>query len=546
MKQKQQIETIERFKSGGFNVLVATSIGEEGLDIGQVDLIICYDASSSPIRMLQRMGRTGRKRAGSIVLLVMKGKEEDKFMEAQDSYQKMQQLICNGDGFTFRHDLSTRIIPRDIKPEVDKRHVDIPVENSQDPSLPEPKKTKAGLRKKPAKKKFNMPDGVETGFVKASFFGRPDGQVAKAPKRPAEIDFLAAIPPLEKVLLSGSQTDRFERLYKSLPKSPFDTVQELGFDDINLGAQPAAQRVLRRTVNLKHGEYTKRCVRLFRALGQYQDPLEWATRPPGDADSAAWEQLPVKAFAGESEGVNVHRRQETSKPVQRRQGVDRRSPAAPKTSTSRPSRKRRAEPSFLSECEEADGDEDEDEEDDAKIEEVTPRGRRGRGWGSTKQGRGGLKRAGDHLEDLGDDCTRTSDMDETDGSDSGADLDDFVVGDDVLTSSNRQRSTGPTTPGSSDLTLRHRRERRVAAEGKPFYEPMEFNPTQDTDDEMPDLAELVARSTPATKAVVTPKSKTTYLEEEDTDDDLPRPSPRKPLAKRRRQVLADSDDDDTL
>jgi ATP-dependent DNA helicase MPH1 len=137
-------------------------------------------------------------------------------------------------------------------------------------------------------------------------------------------------------------------------------------------------------------------------------------------------------------------------------------------------------------------------------------------------------------------------MDETDGSDSGADLDDFVVGDDVLTSSNRQRSTGPTTPGSSGLTLRHRRERRVAAEEKPFYEPMEFNPTQDTDDEMPDLAELVARSTPATKAAVTPKSKTTYLEEEDTDDDLPRPSPRKPLAKRRRQVLADSDDDDTL
>lgn len=63
MKQKQQIETIEKFKSGGFNVLVATSIGEEGLDIGQVDLIICYDASASPIRMLQRMGRTGRKRA---------------------------------------------------------------------------------------------------------------------------------------------------------------------------------------------------------------------------------------------------------------------------------------------------------------------------------------------------------------------------------------------------------------------------------------------------------------------------------------------------
>ena len=44
-----------------YNVLVATSIGEEGLDIGDVDLIICYDSNSSPIRMLQCMGRTGRK-----------------------------------------------------------------------------------------------------------------------------------------------------------------------------------------------------------------------------------------------------------------------------------------------------------------------------------------------------------------------------------------------------------------------------------------------------------------------------------------------------
>lgn len=47
-----------------------------GLDIGDVDLIICYDAPKSPIRLVQRMGRTGRKREGRIVVLVTKGKEE--------------------------------------------------------------------------------------------------------------------------------------------------------------------------------------------------------------------------------------------------------------------------------------------------------------------------------------------------------------------------------------------------------------------------------------------------------------------------------------
>jgi ATP-dependent DNA helicase MPH1 len=32
--------------------MVATSIGEEGLDIGEIDLIVCYEASKSPIRMV--------------------------------------------------------------------------------------------------------------------------------------------------------------------------------------------------------------------------------------------------------------------------------------------------------------------------------------------------------------------------------------------------------------------------------------------------------------------------------------------------------------
>lgn len=40
------------FQKGEYNVLVATSIGEEGLDIGDVDLIVCYDSHSSPIRMV--------------------------------------------------------------------------------------------------------------------------------------------------------------------------------------------------------------------------------------------------------------------------------------------------------------------------------------------------------------------------------------------------------------------------------------------------------------------------------------------------------------
>lgn len=43
---------IHEFKHGEINTLIATCVGEEGLDIGEVDIIICYDSGFSPIRMV--------------------------------------------------------------------------------------------------------------------------------------------------------------------------------------------------------------------------------------------------------------------------------------------------------------------------------------------------------------------------------------------------------------------------------------------------------------------------------------------------------------
>lgn len=69
-------QVVHRFRQGGFNTLVSTCVGEEGLDIGEVDLIVCFDAQKNPIRLVQRMGRTGRKRQGRIVVILAEGREE--------------------------------------------------------------------------------------------------------------------------------------------------------------------------------------------------------------------------------------------------------------------------------------------------------------------------------------------------------------------------------------------------------------------------------------------------------------------------------------
>lgn len=47
------MKLIQGFKDGKYNVIVATSIGEEGLDIGEVDIIVCYDAQKDPLRMVR-------------------------------------------------------------------------------------------------------------------------------------------------------------------------------------------------------------------------------------------------------------------------------------------------------------------------------------------------------------------------------------------------------------------------------------------------------------------------------------------------------------
>ncbi len=76
MTQKEQTATIDAFRKGEFNVLVATSVGEEGLDIPDTDLIIFYEPVPSQIRTIQRRGRTGRFRPGSVkILMYQDGRE---------------------------------------------------------------------------------------------------------------------------------------------------------------------------------------------------------------------------------------------------------------------------------------------------------------------------------------------------------------------------------------------------------------------------------------------------------------------------------------
>ncbi len=68
--QHLQIEILQKFRENEVDVLVATSVAEEGLDIPNVDAIIFYEPVPSEIRLIQRRGRTGRNAPGRCYILV--------------------------------------------------------------------------------------------------------------------------------------------------------------------------------------------------------------------------------------------------------------------------------------------------------------------------------------------------------------------------------------------------------------------------------------------------------------------------------------------
>ncbi|MGB9372384.1 MAG: ERCC4 domain-containing protein, partial [Halobacteriota archaeon] len=79
LSQKEQVQLVTQFVSGTYNVIVATSVAEEGLDIPATDMVVFYEPIPSAIRSIQREGRTGRRRAGRVVVLVTKGTRDETY-----------------------------------------------------------------------------------------------------------------------------------------------------------------------------------------------------------------------------------------------------------------------------------------------------------------------------------------------------------------------------------------------------------------------------------------------------------------------------------
>jgi Fanconi anemia group M protein len=94
MTQNEQQETLDAFRAGEFEVLVSTSVAEEGLDVPEVDLVLFYEPVPTAIRAIQRKGRTGRQTEGKVsVLLAEDTRDEAYFWKARRDQKQMREEL---------------------------------------------------------------------------------------------------------------------------------------------------------------------------------------------------------------------------------------------------------------------------------------------------------------------------------------------------------------------------------------------------------------------------------------------------------------------
>jgi len=108
LSQKQQKKIIEDFSSGKIDILCATCIAEEGLDIPEVGTVIFYEPIPSAIRTIQRSGRTARLSKGKLIMLITRKTRDEAFYYVSRSREKkMHKAISKikqelADGKTFK------------------------------------------------------------------------------------------------------------------------------------------------------------------------------------------------------------------------------------------------------------------------------------------------------------------------------------------------------------------------------------------------------------------------------------------------------------
>jgi len=134
LTQTEQKNIIKSFKVGTYDVLLSTSVAEEGIDIPAVDLVILYEPVPSEVRMIQRRGRTGRKDSGKMKVLIAKGtRDEGYYWASVNKEKRMKEQLVDKDALKALSQKSLdKIKKEEVNSKIIGRKVEIGVELDSD------------------------------------------------------------------------------------------------------------------------------------------------------------------------------------------------------------------------------------------------------------------------------------------------------------------------------------------------------------------------------------------------------------------------------
>ncbi|MFT4310175.1 MAG: ERCC4 domain-containing protein [Candidatus Woesearchaeota archaeon] len=118
LSQKEQVARLQEFASGTYNVMVMSSVGEEGLDIPQVDAVVFYEPVPSAIRTIQRKGRTGRHSAGMVYMLVALGTRDEAYKWSSYHKEKKMGSVVSSVDFTPKKEVKKTLHDYEHKPTI--------------------------------------------------------------------------------------------------------------------------------------------------------------------------------------------------------------------------------------------------------------------------------------------------------------------------------------------------------------------------------------------------------------------------------------------
>ncbi|MEI8340981.1 MAG: DEAD/DEAH box helicase [Verrucomicrobiota bacterium] len=110
--QRERVEALEGFKSGKYEIMVATDIASRGIDVAGVSHVINYDVPQHPEDYVHRIGRTGRAQKVGDAFTIMTGEDVDEVRKIEHFIgQKIPRLKLEGFDYLFTVLFEEKVAP---------------------------------------------------------------------------------------------------------------------------------------------------------------------------------------------------------------------------------------------------------------------------------------------------------------------------------------------------------------------------------------------------------------------------------------------------